>query len=245
MKQISGLQKESYRYFQRPDATFATLDTNRTSLSGIYSKVTLSKQKGDFYINASLGTVTPGFENNDLGFQWSADKIYGHLVLGYRWFKPGKIFRRKFLYGTHSRIYDYEGNLSNNLYMLYTYVELMNYYGISFDAWYYSDYFSKNLTRGGPLVKSPGAIIMNLSLSSDRRKDFVYRITGGYLKDNLDGYSRSIKVKAEWKPNTQLSLSFEPMYRVQLNTRQWVGNFNDPLAKNTFGKRYVISDLEQ
>jgi hypothetical protein len=245
MKQISGLQKESYRYFQRPDATFATLDTNRTSLSGIYSKVTLSKQKGDFYINASLGTVTPGFENNDLGFQWSADKIYGHLVLGYRWFKPGKIFRRKFLYGTHSRIYDYEGNLSNNLYMLYTYVELMNYYGISFDAWYYSDYFSKNLTRGGPLVKSPGAIIMNLSLSSDRRKDFVYRITGGYLKDNLDGYSRSIKVKAEWKPNTQLSLSFEPMYRVQLNTRQWVGNFNDPLAKNTFGKRYVFSDLEQ
>ena len=244
-QQITRLQQEPYRYFQRPDATYSILDKNLTSLSGMYSRVTLSKQKGNVYMNASVGTVTPGFENNDLGFQWSADKIYGHLVLGYRWFKPGKIFRRKFLFATHSRIYDYEGNLNNNLYMLYTYAEFLNYYGIGFDIWYYTESFSKSLTRGGPLAKAPGATIMNLSLSSDRRKNFVYRIAGGYLKDDLGGFSRSIKVKGEWKPNTQLSLSIEPLYRIQKNTRQWVGNFNDPLAKNMYGKHYVFSNLDQ
>ncbi len=244
-QQITRLQQEPYRYFQRPDATYSVLDKNLTSLSGLYSRVTLSKQKGNVYMNASVGTVTPGFENNDLGFQWSADKIYGHLVLGYRWFKPGKIFRRKFLYATHSRIYDYEGNLNNNLYMLYTYSELLNYYGISFDIWYYTESFSKSLTRGGPLVKTPGATIMNLSLSSDRRKNFLCSVTGGYLKDNLGGFSRSIKIKGEWKPNTQLSLSIEPLYRIQKNTRQWIGNFNDPLAKNMYGKHYVFANLDQ
>jgi len=86
---------------------------------------------------------------------------------------------------------------------------------------------------------------LNLSLSSDRRKNFVYRITGGYLKDDLGGYSRSIKFNVQWKPNTQLSLSFEPTYKVQLNTRQWVGKFKDLLAKNTYGKRYVFSNLNQ
>jgi len=242
---ITSLQKKSYRYFQRPDATYSILDTTLSSLKGIYSRVTLEKQKGNFYVNASLGTVTPGFENNDLGFQWSADKIYGHFILGYRWFKPDIIFRRKFLYGVHSRIYDYEGNLKNNLYMMYSYFELLNYYGISFDAWYYTDYFSTEITRGGPLVKSPQTFIANLSLSSDRRKNFVFGISGGYLKNKLGGYSRSITLRTEWKPNTQLSLSFEPFYQVKLNKQQWVGNFEDSLAVNTYGKRYVFSDLNQ
>ncbi len=244
-QQITGLQQSFYRYFQRPDATYSRLDTNRTSLSGIYSRITLSKQKGNIYLNASLGTVSPQFENNDLGFQWSADKIYGHLILGYRWFEPDNIFRRKYLYGVHSRIYDYEGNITNNLFMLYSYLELLNYYGISFDAWYYTKYFTKELTRGGPLVENPEVFISNISVSSDRRKNLIFRLKGGFLKDGLEGISRSTSIKVEWKPNTQLSLSIEPKYQLRTNTRQWVGKFNDPTATATFGKRYVFSDLDQ
>ena len=81
------LQKQPYRYYQRPDAQFARLDSSRTSLSGYYSRIMLNKQRGNFYINSALGIASPGLEFNDIGFQWFADRINAHLALGYRWFE--------------------------------------------------------------------------------------------------------------------------------------------------------------
>ena len=95
---IQVKQEKPYRYFQRPDATYFEYDPDRTSLSGLYSRVMLNKQKGDFYINTALGVVTPGFENNDLGFQWMSNKVNGHAVLGYRFFEPYSIFRKSWHY---------------------------------------------------------------------------------------------------------------------------------------------------
>ncbi|MEE9450309.1 MAG: DUF5916 domain-containing protein, partial [Ignavibacteriaceae bacterium] len=102
------LQEKEYRYFQRPDKTFMLLDSNRASLAGIFTRFMLNKQKGNFYINAALGTASPGFEYNDLGSQWFADRINGHLVLGYRWYEPDELFRRKNIYLAYNRNSDYE-----------------------------------------------------------------------------------------------------------------------------------------
>ena len=63
---------------------------------------------------SALGTVSPGFEYNDLGSQWMADRINGHLVTGYRWFEPDKIFRRKSVYLGYSRTSDYEDNIERS-----------------------------------------------------------------------------------------------------------------------------------
>ncbi len=244
-QRITDLQKSPYRYFQRPDATYNVLDTNKTSLTGTYSRITLNKQKGNFYLNASVGAVTPGFENNDLGFQWMADRINGALVLGYRWFQPDSLFRRKYLYAAHSRNYDFEGNLTNNVYMLFSYVQLHNYYTLGFRAWYNTESISKSTTRGGPLVKTPSGMFIGGSVSSDSRKNLIFDLGGSYNKDELGGYGNSINLEVSWKPSSQLSLSISPEYSSYLSKRQWVGKFNDDLAKNTFGKRYVFSDLKR
>ncbi|MEE9429577.1 MAG: DUF5916 domain-containing protein [Melioribacteraceae bacterium] len=244
-EQITNLQKSSIRYFQRPDATYNTLDTNRTSLKGIYSRVMLNKQEGNFYVNAAVGTVTPGFENNDLGFQWPTDKINGHLVLGYRWFEPDSIFRRKFLYAAQARNYDYEGNLTNNMYAAFGFFEFQNYYTFGFETGINTERFSKRLTRGGPLAKSPFWFFFGGRASSDRRKDLIFELSGNYKTDRLGGNGYSISLETEWKPNTQLSLSIEPEYSKDFNTTQWVGKFDDTFATSTFGKRYVFAELDQ
>ena len=49
------LQKQPYRYMQRPDKTYMPLDSNRTSIAGIFSRVMLNKQKGNFYVNVCAG----------------------------------------------------------------------------------------------------------------------------------------------------------------------------------------------
>jgi hypothetical protein len=57
----------------------------------------------------------------------------------------------------------------------------------------------------------------------------------------FNGYYPSI----QWKPNSQLSLSIGPSYEFNFDTRQWVDNYSDPTAVNTYGNRYVFATLDQ
>lgn len=240
---ITRLQKRPYRYYQRPDAGHISLDTNRTSLSGYYTRVMLNKQKGNFYINSALGAVSPGFENNDLGFQWMADKLNGHLVLGYRWYKEDDIFRRKYVYASHFRSYDYEGNtLSNGIWGRFT-GEFHNYYGFHLTGVYSFEHYSNSYTRGGPLTKNPENYSINFTGYSDSRKDLIARTNLSYAPDGLDTYWLSAGIEFEWLASPRLSISIEPEYRYEYEKRQWVGSFEDDLAVHTFGERYVYGRM--
>lgn len=242
---MQRLQKQPYRYFQRPDATYATFDPNRTSLGGWYGRVMLNKQSGAFYLNAALGAVSPGFENNDLGFQFNADKLNGHLVLGYRWFEPDSLFRRKQIYLTHARSYDFEGNLLNNFLWVNTSFIFTNYWGIGIRASYNFESINKNVTRGGPLVIQPSEYQVNFDVSSDSRKKIILQIFGTYAKDAIGGVYQSLGTDIQWKPNTQLTFSVGPQYENNVEKRQWVGNFLDASAVNTFNTRYVLARIKQ
>lgn len=112
---------------QRPDKTYMPLDSNLTSIGGYFSRVMLNKQKGNFYVNAALGIISPGFEYNDLGSQWMADRINAHLVTGYRWYEPDAVFRTKSVYLAYSRTSDYEDNISRNGFFLSSNAQFVNY----------------------------------------------------------------------------------------------------------------------
>ena len=42
----------------------------------------LNKQSGNLTLNTALGAVSPGYEINDLGFQYRSDNINYHLATG-------------------------------------------------------------------------------------------------------------------------------------------------------------------
>ncbi len=239
------LQEQPYRYFQRPDATYNKLDSNKTSIGGYYSRVMLNKQEGNFYINSAFGVVSPGFENSDLGFQWMADKINGHLVLGYRWFEPDNIFRRKWLYLAHFRDYDFEGNILNNGLMLYTSFQFNNYYNLALQGFYNFEEFSRGLTRGGPLVKNPSQSSMNVTFSSDSRNNFIVNLNTSYFGDKIGSNYYDFELNMEWKPSTQVNFSIGPSYSFNTEQRQWIGSFDDIYADKTFAKRYVFGEMNQ
>ena len=147
------LQNQPYRYMQRPDKTYMPLDSNITSIGGYFSRIMLNKQKGNFYINSALGIISPGFEYNDLGSQWMADRINGHLVTGYRWFEPDGFFRRKNIYMAYSRTSDFEDNISRAGFFLTGGAQFENYWGINFNSNYNFESISTTLTRGGPKLR--------------------------------------------------------------------------------------------
>ncbi len=242
---LVDLQKQPYRYYQRPDAKYARLDSSRTSLTGFFSRIMLNKQRGNFYFNSSLGIASPGLEFNDLGFQWFADRINTHLALGYRWYEEDGIFRRKDVYLATFRSYNFDGNiLSNGLWGRST-LQFLNYYQINFVGSYGFDTYSTTLTRGGVLAKNPSEYNLNIDLRSDNRENIIGYLGGSYSADKMNGWYYSIWTQLEFKPLPQLNFSIGPEYSRNLNRSQWVDNIDDPSAKNTYGIRSVFADLHQ
>ena len=242
---LQDLQKRSYRYFQRPDATYATFDPERTSLTGSYGRLMLNKQKGNFYINSALGAVTPGFEYNDLGFQWMADRINGHLLLGYNWFDPDPVFRRKNVMLAYSRSTDFEGNTISNFIWSDMNFQFLNYYGFEVGFEYSIESYTRGLTRGGPLAKYPSEWNLSFRAFSDSRKDIFVSYHGHYDEDKLGGSNYCSGLSITWKPSPQLYISFEPHFEGYYPAIQWINSFSDETATNTYKNRYVFGEMKQ
>ncbi len=242
---LLNLQKEPYRYFQRPDKTFMPIDSNRTSLAGIFSRFMLNKQKGNFYLNAALGTASPGFEYNDLGSQWFADRINGHLVLGYRWYEEDEIFRRKNIYFAYNRNSDYEDNVSRSGFYLNASGQFLNFWGIGINSNLNFESTSTTLTRGGPIVVIPQNYNINVHAYTDSREKIVFSPFAGFWKNDIGGYEYYYGLEVEWKPSPQIGLTLGPEYNSTKSMFQWVDNFDDEFATNTYNTRYVFGELSQ
>ena len=242
---LINLQEASNRYYQRPDAKSFHLDSSRTSLSGFVSRVMLNKQKGNFYINTALAVVSPGFECNDVGFQWRANTINGHAVVGYRWFEPDNIFRSKDIYLATFRNYDFDGNITADGYMFFSNFQLLNYYGFGANGGYNPETFSDRLTRGGPLAKIPSSEFIEYFGNTDSRDKIYFEFYGNNAWDKLGGNAQYISLTAIWRPSSQIDFRVGPFYNYNFETLQWVDNFNDPYAVNTYNNRYVFGNLNQ
>ena len=180
---------------QRPDKTYMLLDSSRTSIAGIFSRVMLNKQKGNFYLNAALGTASPGFEYNDLGSQWFADRINGHLVTGYRWFDPDNTFRRKSIYLAYSRTSDYEDNISRSGFYVNGSLQFLNYYGFNFDGSYNFESISTTLTRGGPKLIIPANFSFGFGAYSDSREKIIVSPYANFWGNETGSYQFNLDLE--------------------------------------------------
>ena len=56
--------------------------------------------------------VDPGFEVNDLGFQFRGDQINSHVMFGHKWTRPSRLFRSWRLNMAGFRSYNYGGDVT-------------------------------------------------------------------------------------------------------------------------------------
>lgn len=239
------LQKQPYRYMQRPDKTYMPLDSSMTSISGYFTRIMLNKQKGNFYVNAAVGLVSPGFEYNDLGSQLFADRINGHILTGYRWFEPDDIFRRKNIYLAYNITSDYEGNISRKGFYLAASTQFLNYCGVSFNSNYNFKSVSTTLTRGGPKLNIPENYSININAYTDSREKIIVYPYFSFGQNALNSNEKRLGLDLEWKPSSQISFTIGPEYSINKTLFQWVKNISDPLAVSTYNKRYIFADLRQ
>ncbi len=243
---IRRLQQSPLHYFQRPDATHVEANDEATSLSGWGGRLIVNKQKGQFLFNAALGALSPGFDPNDIGFQYaSSDIINMHLLIGFNWPHPGKVFRNWYIFGGPFRNYDFGGNKFWDGYLLAVEGQLLNYWGINTMLAYNPETVSKTLTRGGPLALIPWGYQVDFEMTSDSRKTVVISAKESLYSRPSEGYQWEGSLTFRVKPSSNISFSFGPGYSVRRSDIQWITNVEDPWMKETFGTRHVFGHIFQ
>ncbi len=245
-ERLRSLQENSVHYFQRPDADHLGVDSNATSLGGYAARVSINKQKGNWMFNSAVGVVDPGFEVNDLGFQFRGDQINSHLMFGHKWTRPGRLFRSWRLNFAGFRSYNFGGDVTWTGLFLTGMYELRNFSTGRWFVAYNPKTLSDRRTRGGPLMVNQPGVEWEFNMDSDPNRRWVY---GWGLHGNhyQRGWEESWTAWAslEWKPGARVSVRLEPQVERSRTTAQYVDTFDDPLASATYGHRYVFADLDQ
>ena len=243
-QRMIDLQESSRHYFQRPDATHVSVDSTANSLTGYAGRFHINKQRGNLFINTAFGFVTPAFDVNDLGFFFRGDVINAHLGGGYSWTTPTDFYRELSLGAAIFRSYDSGGEITWQGFFHFGDLEFLNYYIIDWNFAYYPETMNNTRTRGGPYSLNPSSYFANLFLRTDRRNDWVISMYGNTWQNGFSKF-RSVGFRVEFRPTANISFSINPEYDWNLDYSQYIGTYNDPLAAQTFGKRYVFGELDQ
>jgi len=242
---ITELQKRPVHSFQRPDAKYQKLDTNATSLNGWAGRITFNKQEGEFYFNAALGAISPGFNSNDLGFSWRTSYINGHLVTGYRDYKEDSWSRSKSIYAGYFRSYNFDGDKEADGIFTMGNLWMKNFHRLRFNFGVNFESYSTRHTRGGPTVKLPEGYNGAIGFSTDQRKDITIDGDFYYGGDALGGNNYSLQLGGSWRASEAVRLTIYPGYEWNYDAGQWIANYDDPAAVNTYGTRHIFGFLDQ
>ncbi len=242
---ITQAQKESQRYFQRPDAKHINVDENATSLSGHSYELSIMKNVGEHWVGSfSFAEVSPGFEVNDMGFQRWADYRSIGFVGTYRENKPGEIFRSWQIQNSFSSAWNFGKDL------IWAYNDL-SYFARFNNFWYinvgYNYSFTSNddrMARGGPIVKFLPEHRPSFGFGSDRRKKFSFTADLDLFYGDSGSEDVSISSTIKYRPTSYINLELSARHDKIFRTEQYVKSISDSTATSTFGRRYIFSELK-
>jgi hypothetical protein len=242
---VLRLQRNSARYFQRPDAPQVHLDPGRTSLSGWDGQLNLNKNSGDVTVNAALWGVSPGFEANDAGFFMTADRAGTHGVLAWKKPNPDRWTRSRALVAATWWSWNFNREMQGEGYFVEGNATLLNYWDVNGTFHYLPSTFDDRLTRGGPSVRRPSGWSADAGVESDSRKPVGLELNADYSRDNAGGFDSRVSLSFDIRPSPSLTISTGPEIARNHSIAQYVRTVADPLAAPTFGTRYVFGDLDQ
>jgi hypothetical protein len=242
---ITAAQRSSARYFQRPDASHLTFDSTATSLGGLAGRLELEREAGEHWRGeASITTVSPGFEINDLGFQSRADQHATLATLEYVHEEPGRVFREWSFEGGPRANWNFDGDRLVTRLNFEGSAELLNYWSGEFEINQEFAAVDDRLTRGGPLMRVLPRKYAALGIESDSRKPLTLEL--GFNRWWGEAISTStLAVELGFKPAPNWQISVSPEFERERSQSQFVASVPDALASSTFGRRYVFADLEQ
>ena len=238
-------QRSSTRYYQRPDASHLSLDASATSMAGYYAMVDVVKQAGAFGAKVAVAAASPGYEVNDLGFQSASDRIILDRNFSYNQPNPGRLLRQWDVRWSPDAVWNYAGDrvwyeVKGNFNW-----QFLNYWGGGVRLAYNPPHDDDRLTRGGPMARTPRRLGGNANFRSDGRRAIVGRINYQWSVEDGDSWDRRLSFNLTMNPSEGLTVQFGPAWSRRHALAQYVSSVADPLAVQTFGRRYIFGGLDQ
>ncbi len=241
---IGNAQRSSARYYQRPDADYLDVDPDKSSLEGHTAALGFNKS-GPWSVSATLKTVSPGYEVNDLGFMGRVDYRNFGISTNYYRDKPTKYFREFSVGGGTNHAWNYGGDK--------IWTSMFNWIDVTTNnLWYMGVGGELNpgssddrLTRGGPVGRRPTSYGAYMYGNTDSRKRISYNWNLNWYPDVEGGYNNGVSASINVRPSSNVTLSFSPSYHRGRSIAQYVQRVDDLSAVSTFGSRYVFADLYQ
>jgi hypothetical protein len=205
----------------------------------------LNRNSGDKQVNAAVWATSPGFESNDLGFNFRSDRWGGHVVGTWRKPNPDGFTRSRSFSVAKWYALNFENERQGDGLHVFWNAQLKNYWytgGNAFNRW---RAHNDALTRGGPSVIGPAARGGGGWLETDSRKRATLVLESFYNENEYGGWSHSSFAALKLKPSSSLSFEIGPNLNRNRTIAQWVTSHEDPEAVSTFGSRYVFADLHQ
>jgi hypothetical protein len=243
---VAITQTLPWHYFGRPDAPHLDLDTMRTSLTGVSTQTQLSYRRGRHWrFSALAGTTTPGYDVNDVGFQYRADRIDAQISTTYIENRPGTFLRQWNVGGAIRNERNYDGEHVMDMFAVNGFFLHLNYWSLSFGSNYFLPSFDDRLTRGGPAADRPANFSTFVALSSDARKPVSADVDFSFDRNAAGGGQRTLGATVRARPASSVNFLVRPTLRFGNSKAQYLGVVTDANATATFGRRYLFSEIEQ
>ncbi|MBI4500034.1 MAG: carbohydrate binding family 9 domain-containing protein [Gemmatimonadetes bacterium] len=209
--------------FQRPDQTYAVLDSTRTSLTGLSAQAKLGKVAGPLIWEARFATRSPGFEANDIGFMRRADAHEGQVQATYRWLKPGTFFRRFDWTWSLDGSTTYGGELGTTTLQTVVTAQFLNYWRASTQIAWEPAHIDIRALRGGPSLIVPAHWHINPNFSSDSTKELLGTFTvQSTIEDESGKKELTLNPGLRWRPPGPVALSIGARTQWSLEDRQYL-----------------------
>lgn len=243
---IEQAQRAPQRYYQRVDSDELSVDTDKNSLDGFATELSLQKSSGDhFTASLTYSQVSPGYETNDLGFQNRAD--YKSIALGLQWQETSPAivqYWEVWSYQLHG--VNYDGDILWRNFNVGGFTRFKNqwHFNMNFNGSF--GRVSDRLTRGGPIMKYNDDLNMNFNIGSDRSKDFSFGTGQFHRRDISNEYDDYYWFDISYRPMANVQITIEPEIGFELDEDQFVAqiarNPTDSDANQTYGTRYIFAD---
>ena len=193
---ILNTQTAFEHLFQRPGAGEISVDSSRTSLSGMGGTFRFGKIGGKpgklgqvFKFETGLTLRSPGLELNDIGFMLTANEINHFTWAGFHFQKPFSFFRSARLNYNHWSRWDYGGQFLYQAFNTNSHATFKNYWQAGTGLTWNPYDISNNALRGGSSLRRPPGLGHNVYITTDTRKKVFLNLN----MFNFWGFQNAVK----------------------------------------------------
>ena len=238
---IETVQTSFVHNFQRPDQDYKILNPNKEELTGFGGKALLGKFSGKLRFLAAVAWKSPGLELNDAGYMPEADNLFEVIWVGYRVYKPYKIFRNFSLNFNQWQASDFgleNLGLGGNVNM---HTQFTNYWHLSTGMNINGQSLYTAALRGGPALLTPTRYNWWGYVSTNDQKPWQLELewnqnwsAGTYR----NGYYESLGFS--YRPTKSLQTSINAYFQKNISELQYIDQV--ALGEDT---RYVFGTIDQ